>query len=107
MQYSKMKDAGIKVEGYGDIPMKLGHKKQKTEYERIRICAKDFPYLHSKEVGEECVISVKIRKTGESEPEKYENAKENYITLEILQIAEPEEMDEYGEMIESESKRVY
>ena len=108
--YNKFQDAGRLEKDYGNIEAspKSSKPKMKTEYSRIKIDSKSFPYLHAKPVGEECEVKVLVRKIAEGMPERYESDKDNYITLEIVKIAEPKKSDaaykELAEEGEKESK---
>ena len=100
--FDNFKDAGRTERDY-DSPITSSSKKSKTKtvHQRIKIDAKNFPYLHSEEIGESCTVLVQVKKVAESVPESYEPDKDNSITLEIISIAEPEH--EYEDIIKKES----
>ena len=89
--YNKFQDAGRLERDYDSPTISSSSKKpkMKTDYPRIKVDSKSFPYLHGKSIGDECEIKVMVKKVAESMPEKYEVDKDNSITLEIIKIAEP------------------
>uniref|UniRef100_A0A6H1ZR20 Uncharacterized protein n=1 Tax=viral metagenome TaxID=1070528 RepID=A0A6H1ZR20_9ZZZZ len=97
-KFNKFKDAGLLHENYG-IGEAAKSKKTATEYSRISIKTKNFPYLQKKSVGDECVVLIKVKKVAELIPDKYDPDKDTKITLEVISIAEPNESDDYEEIV--------
>ena len=106
--YGKFKDAGRLEKDYNKVEVSGTNKKPKTKtvHQRIKVDAKGFPYLHDKNIGDECEILCRVKKVSESVPNEYEIDKDNSIEIEILQIAEPKETDDYKELIAGEEKNI-
>lgn len=106
MENGKFKDAGRLERDYSNESVSSSKKAEKPKtkivYSRVNVDAKNFPYLRSVKVGDECKLIVKVKKVAEAEPDNYEVDKDNKITLEILKIAEPE--DEYESLTKEKSE---
>lgn len=107
--FGSFKDAGRLEKDYRTMEVSSGSsKKSKTKnvHQRIKVDAKNFPYLHDKSIGDECEVLMKIKKVSEAVPNEYEIDQDNSIELEVVAIATPKMTDDYDEIIEGETKNL-
>jgi uncharacterized membrane protein len=107
-EYTPFKDAGRLERDYSSDTVEANKPtKTKTVYTRISVDSKNFPFLHSKNIGDKCELKVMVKKVAESEPDNYEVDKDNKITIEITQISEPKTSSaDYKEIIKEGKNRM-
>lgn len=93
-KFGGLKNAGREETDYSTDSIKSSKsQKTKTRYTNVTIDRKSFPYIANKDIGEKCLVICEIRKISESMPDFYDTDKDEKITIEILNIAEPKESE--------------
>ena len=62
--------------------------KTRIDYPSVTVDAANFPYLSKEEVGETCMVVVKVRKHNESLPDSYDRTQTRKIRLDLMEMAE-------------------
>lgn len=90
----RFKSVGRTIHVPQPVEVESGKAKTEMRYDRIRIDAKDFPYLVAKEDGDECTVAMKVVKSGSGLPEPYETDRGPWLEIEIHEMAQMESKKE-------------